>query len=54
MLSGIERSLIRVQETTVDVIKLYLANKSVNEISSELGISNEVAYEIIEKFESED
>lgn len=54
MISGIEKSLIRVQDIAINVIKLHLANKSANEISSELEISNEVAIEIIEKFESND
>ncbi|CAM5198974.1 hypothetical protein UACE39S_05705 [Ureibacillus acetophenoni] len=33
MISGIERSLIKVQDTTVNVIKLHLAHKSANEIA---------------------
>lgn len=52
MISGIGQSLIKVQNTTINVIKLHLAGKSVNEISSDLKISQEEVLEILEKFES--
>ncbi|WP_342556966.1 hypothetical protein [Lysinibacillus sp. FSL P4-0201] len=52
MISGFEQSLIKVQDTTINIIKLHLDGKSYNEISSDLKISQEVILEIIEKFET--
>lgn len=54
MISGIEQSLKNVQNTTINVIKFHLAGKSVNEISSDLKISQEEVLEILEKFEAND
>lgn len=54
MFSSIEHGLIRIQDTTINVIKLHLASKSANEISFEFKISLEETLEIIEKFETID
>lgn len=54
MISGIEQSLIKVRNTAINIIKLHLAGKSVNEISSDLKISQEEVLEILVKFESND
>lgn len=51
-MSGLEKSLISVRNDTINVIKLFLSNWSVVQISSDLKMSQREVLEIIEKFES--
>jgi hypothetical protein len=53
LLTGIERNLIKVQDDVIGMVKLFLAGKSVEEISATLDIPIQNVIEIKEKFESE-
>lgn len=52
MITGLELYLIKVRDTTINFIKFYLANKPINEIASELKITETEVIEIIDKFKS--
>lgn len=52
-LSGLEMFLMNYQSNIIGVIKLFLADQSVVEISSKLNMPKKEVLEIIEKFQSE-
>jgi len=49
---GLEQSIINIRNNTIMVIKLYLRDKSVDDIAAEVKLSKTEVLEIIEKFNS--
>jgi hypothetical protein len=52
LMHGLEQSIVNIRNNTIMVIKLYLRDKSVDDIAAEVKLSKTEVLEIIEKFNS--